>query len=246
MPSPALNLETLAAFASGELSAREAAAVEEALRRDQAAQASVHRMRVAIAAMRSDDSSEPSIEAIGRAKSAVARVVDVARRNETVGNTMRPWWHGWHGVVEALARLVYDSRSHPEMAAGFRGGAETRQMTFVASEGRDEVELDLQIGPPAASGAADAGVGQHDPKLIGERCRVIGQLSPVVGDAPVCSDRKVVALRSGTDDAVAHAATDRNGVFSMSLPPGRYDFACAIEGVDDTTVAVTIRGIDVP
>lgn len=235
MPPRPLDLETLAALASGELDPAAAATARDALRHDPAARAMVHRMERAIAAMRTDDSSEPSRDAVERTKAAVATALERGRRN--VASEPTGTW--WRSLTEAVARLVYDSRAQPALAVGYRGGVETRQMTFVASEGCDELELDLQIAPPASSGAT----GGSDP---GERCRVLGQLSPTNDDAPRCGERAVVALHSETRDPVAHAETDRNGVFAFSLPPGRYDLVCGVDGAGDGPVAFTIRGIDVP
>jgi anti-sigma factor ChrR (cupin superfamily) len=116
----------LIAYAAGDLSGAEAAAVEEHLAGHPQAQATVQRYRAAREAIRRDDSVAPPADVVNRAK-AIFR----ERREARIG---------WIDRLDALvATLVFDSRLQPA-AVRYRPGDGEFQLAFEAGE----ADIDLQ------------------------------------------------------------------------------------------------------
>lgn len=148
-----LDVDRLAALASGDLAPEEALAAEAEAERSAEASSALAVMRTVIAALRTDDSTEPTATSLQRAKAVFARM--------RAGQAQRSWLDG---IVESIAKLVHDTRAQPALA-GFRGAADGYQLTFEANE----LEIDLQI--EQSSGSADDGA----------LCQVIGQVSTPTG-----------------------------------------------------------------
>lgn len=122
-----VTLTDLIAYASGELNGQDAVMVEAYLAVLPEAARANRRLQEVIDTLRTDDTQEPSAEAVLRAL-----------------RTLRPDQSAplpdWLGPIRVLARLVFDSRNQPALA-GYRGGASSCQVAYEC----DAVRLDLQI-----------------------------------------------------------------------------------------------------
>ncbi len=150
MTSRSITHEQLIAYASGDLTGDEAAAVAAHVKVDPHARATVEAWRSVAAAWRTDDTTTPSEQVVARVKQMYAA------RPASAAAPRAAWLELLDRV---LATLVFDSRTQPTMA-GFRGTAEVVRLSFTCELG----DVDLEVLPP--DGAGDA------------RARVIGQMSP--------------------------------------------------------------------
>lgn len=218
--------ETLAAFASGELTGAEAAAVERALSGDSQLSARAARMHAIVETLRSDDSVAPPERALRGVQQVLRGMLQRAAQGAASkeGPNAESWWAVARRSAAAAMRLVFDSSS-PENALGFRsvaGHAESRLLAFE----HDALEVELQV----ESRSFDSG---------SQRCQLIGQLS-----ADRVAGRRVVAI--GADGEVGGwSDTDASGVFVLSLPAGTYD---VVIGSDDDAgaTATVVRALEVP
>ncbi len=138
MKQRSIRFQQLVAYASGELEGQEAAQVEAYLARWSIAAGDVTRLRETLEIMRSDDSEEPTPEAVGRALAVVARSrKPVAPRRPLAG------------LDRILTRLVFDSRAQLAIP-GYRGPASSYQLAYECEQGR----IDLHVLPtsPVARG----------------------------------------------------------------------------------------------
>ena len=147
MGTPDVTYEQIIAYAAGTLSSNEAAQVEAHLASHPRDAQTVARYRLAVHALATDDSVEPSPAAIVRAK-AVFKPLAKANRI------------GWLEAVDRfIAKLVFDSRVQP-VALRYSHADDRINLTFAA----DDAELDLQAERVAQAEGA-------------ERWRLIGQVS---------------------------------------------------------------------
>lgn len=168
-----INDEMLIAYAAGSLSPDQRHAVEMALRDDPNARATVQRYRLASAALAGDDSVEPPLNVIEKARAIYQPTGATASRS-------------WLDAIDAvIARLIFDSRVQP---AGVRRANTGRQIQLTYAT--DEIEVDLQasrlepngndrwrvMGQFAIEGAqrdvdfAVFAVGSDDPVVEETRC----------------------------------------------------------------------------
>lgn len=221
--SPSNEL-SLIAFASGELSADDARAVEAELARDPAAKARVELLRQAITSLRTDDGEAPAAEAVARVQTAVRAMLGPARQVESAGVR---WWEG---LLEVAATLFFDSRSAPALASGLRGISATRELSYCG----DGVEIDLGIEPQTAH-EQSSGHGGLQTREGEPRARLVGQISVHAG----AIDR--IAVTRGTPRRlVAELVPDARGVFVQTLERGRYDLLIA-----QGDRVLTIEGLEV-
>lgn len=219
------TIETLAALASGELPASEAAAVERALSGDAERSATLARLQGIVETLRSDDSVAPPDVAVRRVQQVLRKLIQQSAvpAPHRAGATVR-WWELACRATESAMRLIFDSRG-PEVAPGFRSSTSFAESRLLAFE-RDSVEIELQV----ESRAFDAD---------SQRCQLIGQLS-----ARRVAGLPVVAV--GADGEVAGSTeTDGSGVFVLSLPAGTYDL---VVGGDEASGVPTslLRSLEVP
>lgn len=128
MAQPAVTYEQLIAFAAGALTGPDAQAVERYVSRNADAAATVARFRLVQERVASDDSVEPSPQALARAH----RIFSEHRS--------QPEGLGWLDAVDRfIARLIFDSRVTP-MAVRSSALEQRINLTFELAEG----ELDLQ------------------------------------------------------------------------------------------------------
>ena len=97
-----LSLERLLAYAAGEASVTEAAAIEAALDESEDAAAVVRLYRWAALATRSDQAPAPPPEQIARAKARFGAEFEARPRN--------PWWQA---ASARIAACLFDSRTQP-------------------------------------------------------------------------------------------------------------------------------------
>lgn len=130
-----LGLETLAAYALGELDADRAARIEADARSSPSIRQVIERVRLAIEAMQSDDTVMPRRELVDRVKASVLP-----------GH--RPSLAEWlANLGQAVAEVVFDSRGEVVMA-GFRGGASISHQLAFSTPGAD---IDLQLSGPESA-----------------------------------------------------------------------------------------------
>lgn len=208
--------EKLLAYAAGELSVQDAAAIEAYLAQNSAAREFVTLYRSVVETMVNDASVEPPIETIQAAK-AIFNPIAVRRPSHA-----RPTW--MDSLRQLVATLTFDSRFQPALA-GYRGGSTGFELGFTSAAG----DIDLQAEPVQDDRSASRDTS---------RWRLIGQVSPNESAANQSMPDVAVALvrRDGaeTDDA-ASADADEHGVFSIQAEPGRYDMHVRI---GDTVVVV--------
>lgn len=133
-----LGLETLAAYALGELDADRTAGIEAQARSSASVRQVIEKVRMAVEAMRSDDTVMPRRELVDRVKAAVLP-------------DSRPSLAEWLAQLgRAAAEVVFDSRGEVAMA-GFRGGSSISHQLAFSTPGAD---IDLQLlGPESARDA---------------------------------------------------------------------------------------------
>ncbi len=213
-PSPAFDLETLAAHVLGESEPAVASRIDAAAATAPDLRRSLSRLRTLVETLRTDDSVLPRRELVDRVK-------DVLRP------TPRPSLAEWLAQLgHSAAALVFDS--HAELAlAGFRGAAPAAQQLAFSSE---VAEVDLQLSPPDTS-PRNAGA----PALWSLR----GQVSSPDPDGPV--PHAAVALIDQARQQLISAETDDRGMFTLTAPAGRYDLIVKTAAGAVTLPAINLR-----
>lgn len=185
-----VSFEDLVAFASGDLSGREAATVEAYLAVLPKTLVTVARLREVIEAMRADDAVAPTAEAIRRALAVF----------ET---PPRPCWLDRLDVV--IARLVFDTGGRLALA-GYRGAAGTRQMSYDSAHGR----IDLQVLPGRGeSGRIIGQVTPRDGAATGVALGRAGGSEPATRTSPDDHGLFRVEVEAGVYDLVVELDGDR-------------------------------------
>ena len=180
--------EALLAFAGDEFDPAAAAVVAVHVAACPACAATIARYRLVRATLRADDSSVPPLPAVARAKGIFGR-----HRRAAPLDLVSP-------LRRIVARLTFDSQGGFAPAiAGFRGG-NARHLAFES----DEAEVDLQVEPPAESGAP---------------WQILGQITADPG-APAT---RVALAPAGENRAVVEVELDEHGFFILTATPGRYD-----------------------
>jgi len=126
-----VTFKHLVAYASGELTGRDASMVEVYLAVLPEAARQARHLQEVIQTLRTDDRVTPTAEAVRRAL-GLLHVPDAEPGPD------------WLAPVRVLARLVFDSRSTIALA-GYRGSADGYQLAFET----DDARVDLQILPRA-------------------------------------------------------------------------------------------------
>lgn len=130
MPNP--TYEQLIAYAAGQLATGEAAAVAAFVQTDKHAAGVVNAWRAVQGLLAGDDSVEPSVAALARAKAIFA--------GRAVPSSIAATAAGWIASVDRfVARLVYDSRLQPA-SVRFADNNDRITLTFETDDG----EVDLQ------------------------------------------------------------------------------------------------------
>lgn len=170
------SFETLIAYILGELDPAAAEAVRAQTSRPGESAALLARLRMVFETMQGDDSALPPRAVVDRARD----LMPAARAPSLAG-----WWGR---AVERAAALLFDSRAQTA-AAGFRGAAMGRQLSFRC----DEMEIDLAV--TEAPGGGWTILGQVDPAGHGEG--------------------RVALVGMATDEPAAVAALDPDGAFRV-------------------------------
>lgn len=155
MGSANIDSQLLIDFAAGILAPAEMKRVEALIASDPAAKATVQRYRLAAAVHASDDTVEPPVSVVARAKAVFKPVV------KPVGSLS-------DAVRTVLARLIYDSRVQP---AAVRGSDAQRrvQLTYAA----EDVELEFQAERDLSASAGQWRVmGQFVGDDAGQRVQI--------------------------------------------------------------------------
>jgi len=124
-----ITFEQLVAYASGELTGRDASMVEAYLAMLPAAARTMQCLGEVIQRLRADNTVPATPDAVRRALSLLQSRDEVTAPD-------------WAAPVRLLAELVFDSRAHMAMT-GYRGGAAGYQLAFES----EPVRVDLQILP---------------------------------------------------------------------------------------------------
>jgi anti-sigma factor RsiW len=112
-----------------------------------------------------------------------------------------------------LASLVFDSRQQAALA-GVRGPGAGFQLAFESSV----ADVDLSIEPSAD-----------------DDWRLMGQVTPRTGG----SAADVVVTLHGSLAPIRTVSTDEHGVFTLDMPPGRFDVFVAVQNT-----VVVLRNVD--
>lgn len=191
---PANHIETLLAYADGTLPPDKAAEVEAHLTTHAVEAQLVAQYRLIKQRVSSDDSVEPSLTAIARAR-AIFNPALLPARERT----------GWLAAVERfIATCVFDSRVE---ALAVRSAAAEQLVNL--SYRAPGVDIDLQaerLDPPAFNGGE-------------ARWQILGQINSSVAARPA----RIAITSSGSIMALAECSADEYGSFSIQMPPGRYD-----------------------
>ena len=123
-------METLLAYAAGELGADERAEVEARLRHDASARATLKLYQRAQHALANDDSMAPPAATIARAKA-----IHASSRRDSKANWLER-------AQQLVARLVFDSRTQPA-PAGMRSSHQSCALMFET----ENESIDLQAEP---------------------------------------------------------------------------------------------------
>ena len=124
-----VTFEQLVAYASGELTGREATTVEAYLAVLPAVARTTQRIAEVVQRLRADDTAPATPTAVRRALNLLQSLDEVPTPD-------------WLAPVRLCAKLVFDSRA-PLAMAGYRGGAASYQLAFESEAAR----VDLQILP---------------------------------------------------------------------------------------------------
>jgi hypothetical protein len=187
----AIPFEQLLALAAGELDDETAAAVQRQIDQSPEALAALKRVRIAVGAMRTDDSVAPPADVVAKARLMFGKLHERQRRS---------WIDGLRKVV---ARLVYDSRLQPALA-GYRSAQQTVQLSYSA----ESVTVDLQLEQPVEG--VDAGrnlMGQISQSTPGPRLCV----------RLFASDSATVVQECPADDHGMFSLTVAAGRYDMAI-----------------------------
>ncbi|HEB60529.1 MAG TPA: hypothetical protein ENJ06_01770 [Phycisphaeraceae bacterium] len=188
-----LDYQTLISYAAGELTAAQAAEVEQILAENPAAATLVDRFRRISRAAQEDNSVTipPSLVADLKA------VFDP----EQIRTSSRPRFAEFLASLQrTVADLIYDSSGNLALA-GTRGPGMARQLAFAS----DGLEVDIQLAPDGE------GDDQH--------WHLLGQVSPPAEDQPAL----VMLVPQGQDNPAGEAQPDEHGLFSFTAEPGEYE-----------------------
>ncbi len=185
-----VTYQQLIAYAAGELPDTEVAQVEAHLARDPSAAETVARFRMARATIQGDDGTDPPPETVIRAR-GIYDLQSSAGPSPSLAEA----------VVQAIARLVFDSRAEPALA-GLRGQATSFQLTY---ELFDDAEMELDLHAELDDEA--------------DRWRLVGQIA---AREPVGSLR-VELCRTGSGSVVQAVEGDERGTFVLRVARGAYD-----------------------
>ncbi len=122
----------------------------------------------------------------------------LARARSVFSLNVRPSESWWQRMASVIASLRFDSNAAPALA-GVRGDQETRQLSFAWPNAMLDLEIEQQPN--------------SQERLL------IGQLDLESGTP----DLQVALVPAGTNSAVADAAADAGGVFTLRAPEGVYD-----------------------
>ena len=184
-----ITFEHLVAYASGELTGRDASMVEAYLAVLPEAARDVRRLQEVIQVLRADESVAPTAEIVRRTLGMLhGREPEEALAVD------------WVAPVRVVARLVFDSRNTVALC-GYRGSADGYQLAYES----DSARLDLQVLPRAGADV-DAWrlrgqVTLHDNATLGEVSLVRDHCGSVVATVePDCLGRFKIDSASGVYD----------------------------------------------
>ncbi|MCA9287328.1 MAG: hypothetical protein KDA05_02020 [Phycisphaerales bacterium] len=172
------------ALALGELDAQTAARLDASL--DAATRTAIGQIRATVAAM-GDRALEAAPASLVRRLEAMGRVSAVGEAVAQVTGALR----------RLVARVVFDSRVSPALA-GFRGGADGRQLVFSSEAG--DVHLRL------------SGPDERDPRVTIRGSVETTEASELQG---------AIARIGGAEDR-AEANIDEDGMFVLRIAPGSH------------------------
>ncbi len=222
MKQEKVTFEQLVAFASGELTGREASTVQAYLAVLPEAARTAQRLLAVIRTLRADDTVAATPDAVRRAlgllvddrvtaRGPLGAIRDIGR---DIGRDLG------RGAGRLLARLIFDSRTQLAVA-GFRGIGASYQLAYES----DPARIDLQILPIDRS--------------AGDLWRLRGQVT-VRDDALLLG--AVSLLEEDGEAAVATALPDDLGRFKIESPAGVYDLLIEL---DDGTLSVVAPRLEV-
>ena len=172
------------ALALGELDAEAAGRLDAAL--DDAARHAIGQVRATVAAMR-DRALEAAPASLVRRLEAMGRVSPVGEAVAQVAGAIR----------RLVAQVVFDSRVSPALA-GFRGGADGRQLVFSSEAG--DVHLRL------------SGPDEREPRVT-----IRGSI-----EATDETELQGAIARIGGATGAAEASVDEDGMFVLRIAPGSH------------------------
>ncbi len=213
-----VTFEQLVAFASGELTGREASTVQAYLAVLPEAARTAQRLLAVIRTLRADDTVAATPDAVRRALGLL--VDDRVTARGPLGSIPDIGRDLGRGAGRLLARLIFDSRTQLAVA-GFRGIGASYQLAYES----DPARFDLQILPIDRS--------------AGDLWRLRGQVT-VRDDALLLG--AVSLLEEDGEAAVATALPDDLGRFKIESPAGVYDLLIEL---DDGTLSVVAPRLEV-
>ncbi|MEZ6235739.1 MAG: hypothetical protein R3B68_16270 [Phycisphaerales bacterium] len=172
------------ALAFGELDAAAAARLDASL--DGAARAAIGQVRATVAAI-GDGGLEAAPASLVRRLEAMGRVSALGEAVAQVAGAIR----------RLVAQVVFDSRVSPALA-GFRGGADGRQLVFSSEAG--DVHLRL------------SGPDERDPRVT-----IRGAI-----EASDETELEGAIARVGASGGAAEASIDEDGMFVLRVAPGSH------------------------
>src|SRR5262245_28569754 len=195
-----VSIEDLVSYAAGEMSAEDAASIEARIGAAPSLASKVRYIRQVLETMQADDTRAPRGAVIDRA------VALFHQRQRLVPSV---WLNQ---ACRAIAELLYDSRRSAAIA-GFRGGSQTRHLSYRAGT----VTIDIQIAPPT---------GPQTPMW-----KVRGQI-----ESSESIELDAAFLRhTQSDQCGAEALPDEDGCFTLWASAGEYDLIIGM-GVESILV----------
>ncbi|HMQ15545.1 MAG TPA: hypothetical protein PKC49_06170 [Phycisphaerae bacterium] len=210
MGSSPISYDQIVALVLGELPPDEQQAVRQAVQHSPDLATRLDRLERVVACLRRDDSVAPTPRAVALARDVFAQMRPAEARD-------RGAW--LQRLGDFVATLTYDSRTQAALV-GFRGGAETYQLSFA----HPSAEVDLEVEAP--------------PERNAQR-RVTGQVHVLEAGAGAVTSLDVLLMNEGV--AVARASGDPQGLFTLTVPPGRYDLVIDLAAATVVIADVELR-----